>query len=98
MITDFNELMTADSKERSKLSKKELLDAISKYSFYYKNNIEEVKSAKDALVTQSKNEEAVKSLLKGYLGLPSKEKDCNGYEYNIEYSLLDLVGKLLASN
>lgn len=94
---DFDGLMKLSDKERSKLTKNELVEAIGRYSFYYKNNIEEVKQAKDALVTQSKNEDAAKAILVGYLGLPATEKSSYGDDIKVDYTLLDLVGKVLAN-
>lgn len=94
---DFDGLMKLDEKGRSKLSKQELVEAVGRYSFYYKNNIEAVKTAQDQLVLQSKNEDAVKSILISYLDLPLTSKNECGQEVGIEYNLLNLVGKLLSS-
>lgn len=94
---DFDGLMKLTDKERNKLTKNELVEAISRYSFYYKSNIKEVEEAKDKLVTQSKNEEAAKAILTGYLDLPTSKENQYGGEDKVEYSLLDLVGKVLAS-
>ena len=95
---DFNGLMKLPTKERSKLTKTELLDAIERYSFYYKNNIAEKESAQQALVTQATEEKAVKALLIGYLDVPTEQDSQYGGKEKIEYTLLDLVGKLLATN
>lgn len=96
-IKSFEQLLKADSKVRSKLSKAELLTLIENGAWTFKYNADKKKEAEDALVTQSKNEEAAKAILVGYLDLPTERKNDYGGTDTIKYNLLDLVGKVLAS-
>lgn len=96
-IKSFEQLMKADSKVRSKLSKAELLTLIENGAWTFKYNADKKQEAEDALVTQSKNEDAAKAILTGYLGLPATEKNNYGDDVKVDYTLLDLVGKVLAS-
>lgn len=97
MTVLMSELLTMPSDKRKKLSKTDLLKSIDQGAYVYEYNQNRTKEAEKKLTDQALEEKLAKDMIVAYLDLPLTEESRYGGEVDIKYSLLPLIGKLLAT-
>jgi len=89
-------LCNMKASELNKLSKQEIVESISYYSFQYRNAVEEQKRLQKQIEENQSNERAACVMISGFLGDEIPKDDYRGTIDSRRMNILELTGRAIA--
>lgn len=96
-IDTLDKLLNSNEPDINKLSKKQIVDLITKNRYLHMNNVSKIKELEDRIFEQSKNEHALKILFSSFLGDDLKINEYDGRIEHRKLNILSLAGRVIAN-